>query len=55
MVDSIKATIASSSNETRKTVAISLGAASDLANNNEGYTFYAASRKQATIAEQPHC
>ncbi len=39
-MDSIEAIIASSSNETRKTVAISLGAASDLTNINEGYACY---------------
>ena len=44
-----------SSNEMRKTVAISLGAANSLTDNDEGYAFYAASRKQARIAEQPHC
>ena len=35
-------------------MAISLGATSGLTDNDEGYAFYAASSKQATIAEQPH-
>jgi hypothetical protein len=42
------------SNKIRKTVAISLGAASSLTDNDEGYAFFVASRKQVTIAEQPH-
>ena len=44
MMDSIEATIASSSKKTGKTVAISLGATSGLTDNDEGYTFYATSK-----------
>ncbi len=32
----------------------SLGAAIGLSDNDEGYACYAASKRQATIAEQPH-
>ena len=39
-MNSIEAIIVSSSNETRKTMAISLEAASNLIDNNEGYAFF---------------
>jgi hypothetical protein len=38
-MDSIEAIITSSSNKTRKTMAISLGAANGLTDNNEDYIF----------------